>query len=346
MKRYLLLLVFSFYFLPSFAQVAGINSLAILDLSPSARSAGVGFDFLSVADSDINLTLGNPSLISSGISDQLALNYVGLFAGGTYGSVVYGHEFRHFGAFTFGLQFANYGRFSGYDETDRQVSDFYAADYLFCIGWGRAVDNNLYIGANCKPILSQYDSYNAVALAFDLAASYISDNRRFAATLMGRNIGAQLLTFNGTAEHIPYELAFAASYKLADAPFRLMVELNDLQTWDLRYEDPLNPSSTTDPFTGEVTRQSDMVQILDNLGRHVNVGLEVNIRRVFLFRLGYSYRQMVEMRAAETLNLSGISFGFGIRVKGFEICYSRNNYHLTQAPNFISVTTDLKRFFR
>ena len=328
------------------AQVAGMNTLAVLDMPSSARSAGVGFDFLSLYDEDITLTLANPSLIDGRISNHLSVGFVNLFAGANFGSVAYSYNFEHLGAFTFGLQFGSYGLFEGYDEYDQSTWNFHAADYILSIGWGRALNENLTIGASFKPILSQYESYTAFAFAIDLAGTFMSDSRNFMATLMARNIGAQIFTFDGTTERLPFEIAVAGSYKLADAPFRLMFGLNELQTWDLRYEDPLNLTVKVDPFTGEKTTQSNFVKVLDNIGRHINVGVEVDIKHIFFARLGYSYRQMAEMRAAEVLNLSGFSYGIGVRVQGFELCYSRNNYHLMQAPNFISITTDIDRFFR
>lgn len=329
------------------AQVAGLSTLSILDMPSSARTAGVGFDFMSVCDDDLMLSLNNPSLINDRLSNQFAVGFVNMFAGSNFGSVAYSYNFEHLGAFTFGLQFGSYGLFEGYDEFEQATWDFVAADYIFSIGWGRSVNEHFTIGANFKPILSQYESYTAFAFAFDLASTFMSTSRLFSATAMARNVGAQIFTFDGTAEKLPFELAVAGSYKLADAPFRLLFSLNELQRWNLRYDDPLNPSAVTDAFTGETTEKlNGFGRVCDNLGRHVNVGLEADIKSIVFLRLGYSYRQMVEMRAADALNMSGFSFGVGVRVKGFELCYARNNYHLAQAPNFISITTHLDRFFR
>ena len=102
----------------------------------------------------------------------------------------------------------------------------------------------------------------------------------------------------------------------------------------------------TGPNVARSTMIASLERTLDNLARHVNVGIELNIKTSLFLRLGYSYRQMVEMKAADRFNTSGFSFGIGFTVKGFQFCYSRNNYHLSQAPNYISVTTSLDRFFR
>lgn len=328
------------------AQVAGISTLSVLDMPASGRAAGVGFDYLSLYDDDVTLTLNNPSLISEECDNQIAVGLVNLFAGANFGTVAYSHNFKHLGAFTFGLLFDSFGRFEGYDAEDVPTGSFSASDYVFSIGWGRAIDENVSIGANFKPVLSQYETYTAFAFGIDIAATYMSTSRAFAATVMGRNIGAQICTFDGTTERLPFEISIAGSYKLQDAPFRLMFSLNELQQWQLVYEDPLNPSIYVDPFTGEVTQPSTVARFADNLFRHVGVGVELQVKKVFFARLGYSYRQMREMKAADVFNLSGFSFGFGLEVKGFRFCYSRNNYHLTQAPNFISITTDLDRFFK
>lgn len=345
MKRLLILTLLLLVSVMAKAQVAGMSTLAVLDMPTFGRSAGVGFDFLSLYDGDVTLTVNNPSLICDRPNDQLALGYVGMFSE-HFASAAYSHSFGKAASFTFALQYAGYGKFAGYDEFDQSTGSFNASDMVLSVGWGMALDDRFSVGANFKPILSQYESYTAFALAFDLAGTFVSSNRRFAVTLMGRNIGTQLFTFDGTRERLPFELAAAGSYKLSEAPFRFHFALTELQRWNLRYEDPLNPSSTTDYFTGEVTTMSKAAQFFDNLGRHVNVGLEVDIKNTVFLRFGYCYRQMAEMKASNNFNTSGFSFGVGVKVKRFEFSYSRNNYHLSQAPNFVTVAVDMGRFFK
>lgn len=322
-----------------FAQVAGLNTLAVLDLSSSARTAALGMDFLSVADAPLSLTLGNPSLIDNRHNRHASLDYVAIFSGAKSGSALCGFRSPKLGAFVGGVQFNAYGRFEGYDEQDQSTGTFHAGDYLFYLGWGMHVDSNFSIGASFKPILSQYEQYTAFAFSLDLAGTFVSNDRSFAASLMARNIGAQLVTFDRTTERLPFSLDATLSYKLENAPFRFFAQLADLHRWNLLYHDPLNPDSQTDPFTGEVRQQSLFVSVLDNLGRHVNVGLEVSIKEVFFLRLGYSWRQTREMQYIDrtNLNFSGFSYGFGLHARRFDLSFARNNYHLGQAPNFLTV---------
>ena len=37
------------------------------------------------------------------------------------------------------------------------------------------------------------------------------------------------------------------------------------------------------------------------------------------------------------INISGFSYGFGLKTKKFEFSFARRNYHLGQAPNYLSL---------
>lgn len=320
------------------AQIAGLNTLSLLDRGSSARTAGVGFDYLSLYGGDVATALDNPSLITTDLHNQAALSYINMFRGTNMGSLAYARKLGKVGTLVFGFHFNSYGRFEEYDEEDNYLGDFYAADYALSVGWGMWIDSNFSIGANFKPVLSQYESYTALAVAFDLAGSYTSNDRRFASTLMARNIGAQIMTFDETVEHLPFELSASLSYKLKNAPFRIFFAATELQKWNLRYNDELNPTSRTDPFTGEVTEESWFKGTIDNLMRHTLFGVELNLGTAIFVRVGYSYRQAMETVGADAFNMSGFSFGIGLKGKRYEFSYARSNYHLSQAPNYFTLS--------
>ena len=316
------------------------NYLAVLDMSSSARTAGLGMDFLSVADGDGSVALDNPCFIP-GVDGRLTLNYVDLFNGANFGQVAYGKHWDKVGDFLFGLRFNSYGTFEGFDEMEHETNRFFAADYAFLIGWGRHIDSCFSIGVNLKPTLSQYAHYTAFALAMDIAGSYTSRSKRFSATLMGRNIGAQLATFNGSTEKLPFELSLGLSYKLENAPFRLYFAATELQHWHLRYDDPLNPVSTSDPYTGEWSQEGFLHKAADLTFRHAVFGIELNISKVFYARLGYNYRKSVENHGTDNINTSGFSYGLGLQKKRFSIDLARNNYYLGKAPTYVTLAIKL-----
>ena len=318
--------------------MAGLSTLTVFDLSSVGRTAGVGMDYLALYGNDLSIGIDNPSLLHSGMAGQAMLSIIPMFENSNMGSLTYAHQFRHVGTMAFGFHFVNYGRFHRYDEEDTPDGDFGAGDYSLTVGWGMWLDSNFSIGLNFKPVLSQYESYTAFALVFDVAGSYVSNSRQFAATLMARNIGAQIATFDQTVERLPFELSAELSYKLKRAPFRLFFAATELQKWDLRYEDPLYPTTQTDPFTGEVTKEHWFVGVMDNLMRHTLFGVEINIGKALFARVGYSYRQNAEMRGFDAFNLSGFSFGVGLHTKKLDFSYSRRDYHLVQALNYFTLS--------
>lgn len=331
-------LVFSFYFLPAKGQVAGLNALAVLDMSNAGRTAALGLDYLPLYDGDLSIGIDNPSLIRSDMGGTGMLSYASLFDGGGRGLLAYGLETKRLGTLVLGFQFNNYGRFTEYDEEETELGHFIAADYVLSVGWGMWLDSSFSIGVSFKPALSQYAEYTALAVVFDVAGSYTSVNRRFTATLMARNIGAQILTFDETVERLPFELSAALSYKLVGAPFRFFLAATELQQWDLRYEDPMQPTVTVDPFTGEVQRESWVIGTLDNIMRHVLAGVEISIGNALSARVGYSYRQNMEMRGVDAFNLSGFSFGFRLHTKRFDFDFAHRGYHMSQAQNYFSLS--------
>lgn len=322
----------------TFAQVAGLNNLPMLKRSSVARTNALNLRYLPLYSSDITIGLDNPSLLTSGMGSSAMLSYYNMFVGGNMGSLAYAHNFNHVGTMLFGFHFNSYGKFEEYDESENYIGDFYAADYALSVGWGMWIDSNFSIGTTFRPVLSQYAEYKAMALTIDLAGSYVSDNRRFTATVMAGNIGAQIVTFDHKVEKVPFELSAALSYKLSKAPFRLFFAATELQRWDLRYNDRLNPTSQTDAFTGEVTKEKPFVGFMDNLMRHTVFGVELNLGTTLFARVGYSYRQAAEMKGADAFNMSGFSFGVGLHIKQFEFSYARRNYHLGQAPNYFTLS--------
>ena len=334
-------------FTPLSAQVAGTSIVALLNSPSSARTAALGVSYLSIySPFDLNVGLDNPSLISSEYNNRLAVNYVSLFARSNNASVAYGRDFHRFGTFLFSLHYNGYGRFESYDEMETSRSNFTASDVALSLAWGLNIDSSFSIGASFKPILSQYESYTAFAFALNVAGSYISSDKRFAATLQARNAGAQIATFDGTNERLPFDLSVSLSYKVKNAPFRFFFMADQLTHWNLSYDDPLNSENEIDPYTGQPVEKAwyeGISNALDLAARHASLGIEIDLRSHLFVRLGYRYRQTAEMAANDrtNINLSGFSYGFGWKAKRFEFSFARRNYHLGQAPNYLSLLLKL-----
>lgn len=324
------------------AQIGGNATYKFLSLPASPRIAAMGGDFLTIKDSDINLALANPSLITPGMNNNLSLNFVDYFADINYGTVSYGRNFEKFGTFVGSVQYIDYGKFTYANEAGETSGYFRAGETALIVGWGRQLDSAFSIGANFKSVFSSLESYSSFGLAVDVAGSYQSQGG-MVISLLARNIGTQLVAYeNGSREALPFDLQLGFSKRLQHMPFRYSILLTHLHKWDLTYDDPTKVK--TDPFTGEEIKDDKFMEILDKAMRHVVFGAEFLPTKNFSVRLGYDYRRRQELKVDSRVSTIGLSWGFGIRISKFQFNYARKAYHLVGSPNFISVSTNLSEF--
>ena len=93
-------------------------------------------------------------------------------------------------------------------------------------------------GANYKLIYSNFDAASSFGMAIDIAAAYDDTAKMFTATLLIKNIGAELKAFNkNDRDRIPFEIQAGFSKRLKYVPFRISVVIHNIQKFDIRYPD-------------------------------------------------------------------------------------------------------------
>lgn len=326
------------------AQVGGTSTYTFLTLSNSARIAAMGGNFSPIKDGDITLSVANPSVIDEEMDRDLALSFVDYYSDISYGFVSYSHTFDKLGSFAGSVQYIDYGETM---ETSAFEGDtlgtFSGLESAISIGWARPLDSLLYIGANFKMLTSALHTYNSFGLAVDLAATYHNPEKDFTASVVFRNIGRQIKSYQpGLNEPLPFEIQLGMSKRLKHVPFRYSIVLTNLQQFDLTYSNPNDENNQPDPFTGEI--EGDDTGFGDKLMRHVVIGGEFMPTKNFSLRFGYNYRVRQEMKVDSKLGTVGLSWGLGFRVSKFHFSYSRAAYHLVGSPNYITITTNLSKF--
>jgi len=327
------------------SQIGGSDTYEVLQLTSSPRVAGMGGDFLAIYDNDISLIPYNPSLINPGIHNNLSVSFVNYFGGINYGQASYSRTFNKVGSFAATMQYVDYGSFDQADESGIRTGTFYAGETVLNLGWGRQLDTNFMIGSNLKFIYSSLESYTSVGLAVDVAGSYVSDDRSFVISLIAKNIGRQLSAYNnGNTESLPFELQLGLSKRLKHLPFRYSLIYNNIEKWDLLYDNP--DSQEYDPMTGEAIDNSGIEEFADNFMRHIVIGGELLIGKNISLQGGYNYKRRQEMKVQDKTALVGFSWGVGIRISKFHFNYARSAYHLAGSPNYISITTNFSDFYK
>lgn len=339
--RVLLVLYFLGAALHPYAQIGGTTVFSSLNIYGSARIAALGGNSISIKDSDINLVAANPALIDSSMNGHLALSYVNYFEGINFGYAAYA---RNLGskkltmAATF--QYINYGQMTELDGLGNEIGQFNAGDYTLITGMAYRMDSLWTLGANWKNVYSSLAGFTSYATAIDLGAVYHKAAKNFTAAFVLRNAGIQLVSFNDSVrEKLPVELQMAFTKRPRHAPFRFSVIVENLQRWNLQYDDP-NARIVTDPVTGEVIEDNRWV-FGDNLMRHIVFGTEFLLSENFHIRFGYNYRRRQELQMPDKPATAGMSFGVGMNVKRFNISYGRAIYHAAGPSHHLSISTRL-----
>lgn len=344
MHRTLLLLTMAGLALQARAQLGGSTVFRVLDIPSSARVSALGGNQIAVFDNDLNLGIFNPGLLNKGMGHQAALSYLPYFDGINIGYASYAQHFDSIGAtFSGTIQYVDYGSFLRTEADGTELGTFRAGEYVFQLGGAMPVDSLFTVGANVKFITSNLDVYTSSGVAVDVGGSFVKRSMGLTVGALLRNIGYQTSSFNGEREKLPFQFQLGATYKFRHAPFRLGLMLENLQQWDLTYEDPNQPVQI-DPTTGEAIVKK--VTNAEKAMLHVIGNAEIILSENLMVRLGYNHRRRKEMTISERPGITGMSFGVGLKVSKLHISYGYSRLHLAGASNTITLAmrfADLRR---
>lgn len=316
-------------------QLGGQSAYRLLDIPSSARSAALGGEYIAVKDGDLNLGVFNPALLDEGSARQVALSYLPYIDGIKVGYAAYAHHLDSSRiTLAAAVQYLDYGTFQRTDEVGEQLGEFRAGEQVFQLGAGYPVDSLFSVGANLKFINSTLDSYQSTAMGVDLAGVFYK--KKLGLTIAGaiRNIGAQLSSYTDQKEDLPLQVQLGVTYRFKHAPFRLGLMMEQLQRWDLTYEDP-NATLMIDPTTGEVI--ADKKTTVDKALLHLVPSAEILLSKTFMLRIAYNARRRQELVIADKPGAVGLSFGVGLRVSKFHISYGFSQLHLAGINNTLTL---------
>lgn len=318
------------------------NVFSGIQIYGSARVAALGGNAIALADSDVNLAAINPALIDSTMNNQFAMSYVKYFAQSNFGYSSYAfHPKKSRFAYAATLQYFNYGTSDRLDGLGNNLGTFSSAEYALTLGSSFQVDSLWRIGANLKNMYATYDNVYSYAIAADLAATYSNPKKKFAASLVLKNAGLQLVNFRqNSKEKLPLDLQIALSKQPKNAPFRFHVAYTNMQRWDVTYFDP-NAPVVVDPLTGNPV-SSRTWKSGDDFMRHMVIGTELILGSNFKVGIGYNYRQRKELSIPNKPATAGFSFGATFNFKKFQLSYGRAIYSVAGGSNHLTFTTTFK----
>jgi hypothetical protein len=323
----------------SFGQIGGQSVYQFLNLVTSPRQAALGGKTITIFDDDVNQAHFNPATINPEMDNHLALNYGSYFGEVSYGTASYAYTYdRHLQTFHIGINYVNYGKFEGRDEAGELTSDFTGSEAALSFGYSYNIPNSdFYIGTNGKIITSNLERYSSFGGAFDIGTLYIDELNDINYALVARNIGVQFTTYAGDKEKLPFELLIGISQELENVPIRWHITMENLQQWQVAFS---NPARAVGSIDGGSTPEK--VSFFNNALRHMVLGAELFPKKGFNLRLGYNFRRGEELRILEQRNFSGISLGFGLKIKKIKFNYSYSRYTLAGNTSLFGLTINFQ----
>ncbi len=322
------------------AQLGGSVSYSFLERPVSARQMALGGRNISSAHKDAAMFAANPSLLSDSIDNYFSAAYMGGLA-----------PHFHFGAAkkinlasTLGLhlQTIDYGQMERTDATGQSQGTFSASDLAFALSYSQKI-NHISLGLATRYAQTRIDMQQGSALFFDMGATFFHPKADLKVALVLRNLGFRLREISPLEQFVmPLNLQLGATYKASGMPLRFSLTAHHLnRLMNIAYDDP-NQGLTTDILGNQSRKELSTFQ---RFSRHWTLGVELVLTQGFNLRAGYDFMRRAEMKPPEQAGGRGLSFGLMLRVKSFEIAYSRMNQAIRVADNAISISFDVHKMF-
>ena len=323
------------------AQTGGQTTFGFLNLVAPARASALGGNAIATRSDDITLAAQNPALLSPEMDMQVSFSHVFHLAGINYGNLMFAKDLKKIGTLGFNMQYISYGKFDQTNLNAEKTGEFTAGEYAFNFNFSKALDSTLFIGANVKAIFSNFADNTANGVGADLGINWIHPKTYWSFSLVAKNFGKQLKAYDGaTAEKLPFEIQLGIAKQLPKAPFRFSLIGQQLQKFDITYQDPAETG--IDPLTGE--NKTDKITFGDKIVRHLIANVEVLFTKNFNVRFGYNLLRRNELGFPEKKGMSGMAFGFGLKVSKFHFAYAHEVYNTAGGNNHLTLTTNLHDF--
>ena len=309
MKRTLLAFITTLLFLSAQAQDRSV--FQFLNLPSAAHAAALGGDNISISDDDPMLTFHNPALLSNVTGGTLSLGYMSYLQGSNKAGAAYNMDLTERSSMALGVQYLGFGTMKQTDAQGTEMGTFSAKDMALMGTYSYALSDYWSGGVTGKVIYSNYDVVYSLALGVDLGLNYYDPESDLSFSLLARQLGGQVLSYDEMHEPLPFNLLAGMSKRLAYAPVRFSLTLTDLNHW------------SPDDFYN-----SSDASFKDILFKHFILGVDLFPTEYTWISAGYNHLLHSELMTPGKRSLAGFSLGAGINVSRINIGVSYGRYHV------------------
>jgi hypothetical protein len=341
MLRLLLLL----FLAPSLlhAQTLGGNAVFnFLKLPNTPQLTALGGINVSHPSADIGLVFNNPALLKPSMHTQMNAVFNSFYAGiqAYHLSLGYRNEPLQTN-FAWGLHYFNYGAVTQTDASGNVMGQFRPVDWVMQVSASRSYLEKWNYGATLKFINSSYGQFRSNGIAIDVGVLYSDTANLFSASVVVKNMGAQLRKYAGTDPgDLPFDLQVGLTKRLAKAPFSFSITAHHLHQFDIAYSD--TTFNNENGFENAGTKKFSF----DRLFRHFVIATTIHAGDRVEVQAGYNHLRRKELNIGDGGNgLNGFSLGIGVLFNKLHIRYARSHYQNNTAYNQLGLNMKLNEYF-
>ncbi len=324
------------------AQTLGGNSVFnFLKLPATPQLTALGGINTSHISNDVGLSFNNPALLRPSMHTQLNAVFNGLYNGisAYHLSLGYHHEKLNTN-FGWGIHFINYGSIQETDASGNVYGSLHPTDWVMQISASRSYMEKWNYGATLKFVSSNYGQFRSNGIAVDVGLLYHDTAALFSASILVKNMGTQLKTYEGTdPDDLPFDLQLGVSKRLENSPFGFSLTAHHLHQFDIRYND------TDFNDVNGFPNGSDKKFTFDKLFRHVVIAANVYLADKVELTAGYNYLRRKELNIGNTGNgLNGFSMGAALMLPKLQVRIARSQYQRNTAYTQFGLSLALNQY--
>jgi hypothetical protein len=324
------------------AQTLGGNSVfKFLKLPATPQLTALGGINTSHISNDVGLSFNNPALLRPSMHTQLNAVFNGLYNGisAYHLSLGYHHEKLNTN-FGWGIHFINYGSIQETDASGNIYGSLHPTDWVMQISASRSYMEKWNYGATLKFVSSNYGQFRSNGIAVDVGLLYHDTAALFSASILVKNMGTQLKTYEGTdPDDLPFDLQLGVSKRLENSPFGFSLTAHHLHQFDIRYND------TDFNDVNGFPNGSDKKFTFDKLFRHVVIAANVYLADKVELTAGYNYLRRKELNIGNTGNgLNGFSMGAALMLPKLQVRIARSQYQRNTAYTQFGLSLALNQY--
>ena len=288
---------------------------SFLRLPISAHAAALGGDNISLTDDDPTVVFHNPALITGVTDKSLNLNFMTYMEGAKTASASFVKTYKERASWAVSARYMDYGSIKETTVSNEEMGTFSPKDIALAGSFAYLLADHFSGAITARFISSTIGSYNSAAVAIDLGANYIDEERGWSVSAVARNLGGQIKAYHDDFERIPFDLQLGVSKQLIGSPLTLHATLTRLNNWDQGFI------------------------------KHLNIGADLRLGETIFLAAGYNFRRSSEMKISEDEGESnhgaGLSVGGGLQLQRFKLNVAYAKYHVSSTSLLINVSYSL-----